>query len=426
MKLKLFLLGVVSFLMLPVLVELPALLAVNTASTPGQLDPTFGVDGIVQTNVGPFDVSTDVAIQPDGKIVIVGTAFGPPPSNFILIRYLTDGTVDQTFGDNGIVITNLSSSDIARKAVIHDGKIVVIGESNAGGNKAVALARYDADGNLDVTFGNNGVVVTPVGFTAEGWDIARQGDGKYVAVGGADDRFLIIRYNDDGSLDDAFGSNGVVHETDVYTVATSVAIQPNGKIVVAGRANGIGLLRYNSDGSRDSSFGANGFVHTGPPVAAAWDMLIQPDGKIVAVGSYASSIEFPAGLDMVVVRYTSSGDPDTSFGDNGRAILAVSAEADEALGVEQQPDGKLLVAGYSQSNQFTLLRLTTDGTLDSGFGTDGITGTGACCRAQALALQPDNKIVVTGFGFSDFITARFENDAAGGAQQFVFLPLIQR
>lgn len=251
-----------------------------------------------------------------------------------------------------------------------------------------------------------------------------------IGAGTGNNRFATVRYHNDGSLDDTFGVNGIVHEEDVGFFASAVGIQNDGKIVVAGLGYGMALIRYHPDGSRDTSFGSNGVIDTGPPLVAAWDMIIQPDGKIVAVGTAAAYEDDTLIHNMIIVRFNHDGSWDTDFGDDGQVILDFGQGHDEALGVALQTDGKILVAGYANTTisaeTFTLLRLTTNGELDAGFGEDGITNSGGCCRAQGLTLQDDNKIVVTGYGSNMFLTARFENDPLSAYNDIIYLPAIMK
>jgi uncharacterized delta-60 repeat protein len=264
----------------------------------GYLDPTFGGDGKVVTNfTRKNDLAFGVAIQSDGKIVVAGEAGNP--AKFALARYNANGHLDTTFSGDGKVITNLTpAADAARGVRIQsDGKIVVAGQAGAPAN--FALARYNADGTLDATFGSGGIVITNVNNTdsnaAHG--LAIQTDGKIVAAGfdlingpPTVRKFALARYNSDGTLDSTFESGDGMLDTKLTgdDVAFGVAIQSDGKIVAVGRASSrFGVARYNSDGSRDLSFSGNGDTTTdfSAGIDAAHGLAIQGDGKIVAAGS---------------------------------------------------------------------------------------------------------------------------------------------
>ena len=200
----------------------------------GTLDPTFGSGGIVTTDVG--DYCTTVAIQSDGKIVVAGT--GIYVGDFALARFNTDGSLDTGFGADGKVTTDFGSHDTPRSvAVQEDGKIILAG-SSAGD---FAIARYNHNGSLDPGFGAAGKVTTDFGASETGNSVAVQDDNKIVAAGysslGSElgSNFVLARYNSDGSLDTGFGSGGKVTTSfGGRAYGSSVAVQDDGKIVVAG------------------------------------------------------------------------------------------------------------------------------------------------------------------------------------------------
>lgn len=230
----------------------------------GSLDAAFGTGGKVITDIAPnkADVAMALALQPDGKIVVAGFNGAPVtprmPSDFVIVRYNSNGSLDPAFGTGGIVITNLNNEvDFASSLVIQpDGKMVVGGWTYNRNNSSYdfALARYDSNGNLDNGFGSGGIVVTDFGSMPNDvrddfiTSMVLLPDGKILAAGtGEPNRnttssdFVIARFNSNGSLDTTFGTNGKV-STDfngAIDCATSIALQPDGKFVVAGVANGL-------------------------------------------------------------------------------------------------------------------------------------------------------------------------------------------
>ena len=264
-------------------------------NTNGTLDPTFGGDGKVTTSLTPFDYefAGSVGLQADGKIVAAGSAL----SRFAVVRYNTDGTLDSSFSADGKLTTNFFRNDefdegAEALAIQTDGKIVAGGWG--GGNVRFALARYNADGSLDSTFSGNGKVVTDLTRGNDYLeDVAIDTDGKIIAAGGASKRFVLLRYNEDGTLDPSFSGDGkkFTSFTPGADAATGVAIQGDGKIVavgVAGRRNGrFAVARYNTDGSLDPNFGGDGKVMTDFTSGGdyAFDLALQSDGKIVAAGT---------------------------------------------------------------------------------------------------------------------------------------------
>ena len=252
-------------------------LIITVSADAGDLDTTFGGDGMVVTDFGESSEAIDVAVQADGRVVAVGYAHG-----FAVARYNVSGTLDATFGIGGKVITNFSTSQEAAFAVsiLSNGKILVGGYSkDAQAHARFALARYNTDGSLDTTFGTAGKVVTAFSNNDVIFDLAIQPDGRIVAAGwtgttpGQSNNLAVLRYNANGALDTMFGSAGLV-EIDMFgkiDSASEVLIQPDGHILVAGSAQygpGQGgpydflLVRLNTDGSLDTTFGIEGMVLT--------------------------------------------------------------------------------------------------------------------------------------------------------------------
>ncbi len=375
----------------------------------GDLDPTFGENGMVSTDFGPDgDGASAMAIQADGKIVAAGeAAYG---AEFGLARYNPDGTLDVTFGDGGRVTTDIPPSGAYAMAIQPDGKIVA-----AGGGRRFALVRYRPHGTLDPTFGGDGVVTT--NFHPEydvAYAVAIQADGKIVAAGVSsiearkyfdDTKIAVARYNADGSRDTSFGGDGRVTTdfTGTYDSAFAVVIQADGRIVVAGTAGAgrtFALVRYNPDGTRDSSFGSRGKVSTNSCCEVATSVAIQVDGKIVA-----------AGAPFALARYETDGSLDPTFGEDGIVTTdfltqPVGSHAGSwARGVAIQADGKIVAAGGSAvgsggDSEFALARYMPDGSLDATFGGDGRVTTDWTIDvddyAFALAIQADGKIVAAG------------------------------
>ncbi len=404
-------------LLLALLLLAMALLPVAAAD--GDLDPTFDSDGSVTTAIGSAgDVAYAVAIQDDGKIVVGGTYVnGTPNDDLFLARYNSDGSLDTTFDSDGIVTVSVAVGDDEGLdvALQSDGKILLagLGKAAAGKNHFI-LFRYNSDGSLDTSFDSDGMAAARIIDTnyGRGRAAAVQSDGKIVMAGdafdGFDARFAAARFNSDGSLDTGFDTDGQtaieIDADDDY--AYDLAIQTDGKIVLAGKSNNgsnddIALLRLNSDGSVDTSFDSDGIVITaiGAGHDEAQAVAIQSDGKIVVVGSSHNGSDD----DFAVVRYNSDGSLDTSFDSDGIVITAIGTNIDQAHDVHIQADGKILVAGLSKSgdNDMAVVRYNSDGSLDTTFGGgDGIVlvdpSGGFNDMAYGLAVQSDGKIVLAG------------------------------
>ena len=275
------------------------------AQEAGDLDTSFGVGGKVITDFsGSNDEATAVALQPDGKIVVVGgSSISEIGGLFALARYLPNGTLDTTFGGDGRVTTDVGGGIAHAVALQPDGKIVVAGSSTGPltGLTDFALARYLPSGTLDTTFGGTGLVTTDFGgFDDIAIAVMLQPDGKIVVVGRATSNpatghtdFALARYLPNGTLDTTFGDNGrVTTAFEDHSTAVAVALQLDGKIVAIGEANNLStgnrdfaLARYHPNGTLDTTFDGDGRVTTEfERDAPAADLALQPDGKIVLAG----------------------------------------------------------------------------------------------------------------------------------------------
>jgi uncharacterized delta-60 repeat protein len=412
-------------------------------AAPGDLDPTFGSGGKVITPFGTDGAALAVAVQSDGKIVAVGPSnsgtTSAPNYDFALVRYNTDGSLDSSFGTDGKVATDLGGiREVAWGVALQpDGKIVVAGESGSSTTiKDFALARYNTNGTLDSSFGTGGKVITPVSSLADGAGaVAIQSDGKIVAAGYSNSGtasavnrdFTLLRYNANGTLDNSFGVGGKVitdFGSSIDDQANAMAIQSDGKIIAVGKygldssaGTDYALARYNMDGSLDTSFGTGGKVLTS---VANYDealaVAIQADGKFVVAGISHNG----ANNDFSLVRYNTNGSLDNSFGTGGKVITAIGSGDDKALAVAIQSNGKIVVAGDSNSGtstapnyDFAVVRYNTDGTLDSSFGAGGKVITPISNRndfVYAATIQADGKIIVAGSSSTAFALVRYLGD----------------
>jgi uncharacterized delta-60 repeat protein len=417
--------------------------------------PAATARGFVTTNVASPSILADqanaIALQADGKIVAVGLVTGPTPSStdIAVARYTADGTLDLGFGGgDGIVTINASptGTETARGVAVQaDGRIVVAGTTTGIGND-ILLSRLNPDGTLDTSFGGDGIVTTPLSPGSDtGNAITLQADGKILVSGMSAGELTLVRYNTDGSLDTTFDLDGfaLAGTGPGNDEGLSVKTQPDGKIVVSGYATiGTGtaflLARFNADGSRDASFGANGLVITDvttgptpiPPFQEAGQALaILSDGRILVVGQ-APTATSPS--DIALVRYLSDGSLDTSFGTGGIVTTAAGAAQELGFGVALQPDGRIVVAGGNftpdSGPNIAVLRYNADGTLDATFGNGGIVTTSIAAGlgsevALSVALQPDGRIVIGGSSFSpngpttggftnDFTLVRYNSDGS--------------
>jgi len=386
----------------------------------GSLDPTFDNDGVVVTSMSVYaDYASAAVLYPatstdPEKILLAGKADfvkklargqSVVQADFALARYNADGTLDRTFNYQatkktttyGTVLTDLGGNDIIRDALVQDGKIVVVGESNASGTRDFALARYTADGRLDSTFGGTGVVTTSFGRTFHSGEGVALQQGKILAVGyvsdgsGGED-LALARYNLNGTLDTTFGASDpqnplagtgkVVSNITVNDEIFNVAVYPAGSqyqdyIVVVGQIYGLipgvawtlGVARFTPEGSLDTGFGQSGFVLS-PDTTFGYDVALQPDGKIVAAGWKTVDNE----RQFFVVRYDTSGNLDPTFGSGGEVTTPIPNLRGVGRSVWIQSDGKIVATGYAyepaspQRSYIALARYDTFGNLDPSFG----------------------------------------------------------
>jgi len=401
----------------------------------GDLDITFGGDGMVETDsgTGRHDRGADVALQSDGKLVVGGWyKSASKGTEFSVVRYNTDGSLDGTFGSGGIVRTSFGNKDdaVTGIAIQSDGKIVAGGYATVSNRLTFAVARYNTNGSLDTTFDGDGKLTTNVvSLGEEIRDIVIQPNGKIVAVGNAEiasgvTDFALVRYNANGSLDTSFGVGGKV--TTPGTVSSrAAALQADGMIVVAGGASlGEGsIARYNTNGSLDTSFAGNGLIEATEGVNYP-GLAIQADGSIVVAAN--------AGSDSHLARFDANGNLDPTLGGDGTATSPI----DEPYDVAIQPDGKIVTSGQGIFNgdvyPLSVVRLNSDGTLDATFGSGGvalvpITDPIATVGSR-LVLQPDGKIVAAGYvtdgsppwgdGNWNTLVVRFEGDSTAAALLF--------
>jgi uncharacterized delta-60 repeat protein len=346
----------------------PPNLTILRLNPDGSRDTSFGINGLVVKRLRSFVNGAAVAIQPDGKIVVGGFVVqdvGPGFNKraFLLVRLLSSGASDNSFGSGGQVISDLDPAQnitLTSLALQIDGKIVAIGYSGTANSPlSLIAARYNADGLLDNSFDGDGkqiINVNPAGNRANSVKI--QADGKIIIGGslrettGTITDFLVVRLNTNGSLDNTFDGDGKL-TTKIGTSTSAVnalSLQSDGKIVAAGNSNvganrNIALTRYNGDGSLDSSFDGDGIVVTDILDELASSAAIQPDGKILVGGQAILAPNTP--FHYLVSRYNSDGTPDLSFDGDGRVITAVTALTDRPNALLLQGDGRTVLAGYS-------------------------------------------------------------------------------
>ncbi len=380
-----------------------------TATLPANTAPTFNTgSGFATTLVGTSgNLGNAVVVQPDGKVIVGGGATVGAGNDFALARFNADGTLDATFGTSGHVTTDVGPSDaILSVALQSDGKIVAVGSAQSGPNVVAYVLRYNANGSLDTTFSGDGMVMLSQGSYDWATDVAVQSDGKIVVAGkslsgGGVNSISLARYTTAGVLDTTFSGDGLVlaSVSGNFNYGEAVALQSDGKILVGGNYyNGTtydaAVLRFTTAGVLDTTFSGDG-RHTFDTGGNdyIYDMALDSSGNIVVAG-----VSETAGNDAFLIgRLTTAGAMDTTFDTDGRRVTDISVGDDQAQGLAIQSDGKIVAGGYSGAD-FAVVRYTTTGALDATYDSDGIitTNLGGADAGNAVALRADGKLLVAG------------------------------
>ena len=407
-------------------------------------------------------------------LAAVVVPFAPSTAQDEAVSGYLPGSLDPGFGSGGVAVSSLSpktarvtvrrsanflggqatpsgfddSDEVYAAALQGDGKVVVVGSAVTDNHFDIILGRYNVDGSLDTSCGTDGsinynhrsqggVSVHGVDRQEHAYAVAVQTDGKIVVAGWYSHRndgevIIVLRFNTDCSLDTTFSSDGAVltHFGSESNYAHSVAIQNDGKIVVAGWAyinrnnrSDFAVLRFNTDGSFDTTFSSDGRVTTNfgtQSVEIAYSVAVQADGKIVAGGFSSIGSNEDAARDFALVRYDTDGSLDTTFGSGGKVTTAVGAGEDIAYSVAVQADGKIVAGGTAEDASgkkvFAVVRYDTDGSLDTTFGSGGKVTTSLTDtddEAYSLKIQVDGRIVVAGYSNENlFALVRYNTDGS--------------
>ncbi|TNE47690.1 MAG: T9SS type A sorting domain-containing protein [Bacteroidetes bacterium] len=417
------------------------ILAGSLFAQAGMIDSTFGNNGVFLSdfNSGGSDRICSVMVQLDGKVVAVGNSRSLNMYSVVLIRLLEDGNYDPDFGTDGVVLSDFGDvdSEFYAAALDQDQNIVATGYGNDGD---FMTARYLPDGSPDQSFGTNGIVYTDF-FNDEDYAnaIALQADGKIVTGGTGYDpndpddyKFALARFNSDGSLDTTFGNQGKVF-TKIGPgddEITSLVVQADGKVLAGGYTSVHPeytpcLVRYHPDGTLDTGFGSGGIVVdtlSNKPGLLRWVGLM-PDGRIVVVIRALGGNQ-----NHRVSRYLANGTPDSTFNGTGKLILDQAIDCRSLRSGLVTPDGKLVIGGNTTlSYKFLVGRINPDGSIDTTFGNNGFVKhqvTGAESDIYSLATTPDGSLIAAGYGnhgvntLYDFVLVKYLNDLQVGTLNF--------
>jgi uncharacterized delta-60 repeat protein len=410
------------------------------AGAAGTLNASFGSHGIAASG-GATRLFAD-AVEGDGKVVAAGEAGVGSTPDVLVARFDANGTLDRSFGAGGVTrgpaIAGAQGSLARAVAIQPDGKIVVVGKaSDRSGTYAEGLLveRFNADGTLDRGFGAGGVVDLGASAFADGYAVALQPDGKILATGSIDapgsggstyPRVAVARLNPNGSLDQGFRGAGLdVLDLGAFSYALAVALQSDGKIVIAGsQAPGLQvpnalIARLTPSGALDPGFAAGGaYAHQYAQGAASSSfnaVAVQPNGAIIAAGAAAAGQN---GADALVVRFTSAGRQDGSFGAGGvvysPSAVAFNQTAASSLpgidGVTVAPGGDIVGAGTfvnGLSSYATLWAFRSNGAADTSFGSHGaaVLAFGGSTESEdaAVAISPaTGDLLAAGDAFTQF------------------------
>lgn len=378
----------------------------------GSPDKSFSNNGRVKVGFGrayDFVEGRDVLVTSSGKVVITSALRSPGAEHFGLIRLRENGRRDRSFSKNGRRRTSFTGQDVPRRVIARGGGRILVGGS---AGTAFGLASYRRNGSLDPTFDGDGKVVTDVSEGQDQILDLRMQDGKILAAGVAGDEFAVVGYLPGGSPDSGFGDGGVVVTTEGFEgQVETVRLQPDGKLLAVGTSEpnqdsvrGVALSRFDADGSLDETFGGgDGRVTTFPPgreISRAHAVIVQPDGRIVVAGRSFGEGDYAR---FLVARYLQDGTLDGSFSGDGVIEHFVQPYYATAHALARQPDGKIVAAGWTDregtGNALAVTRYTPGGRLDKTFSRNGQTyfafGKQSSSVAYGLALR-HGRIVAAG------------------------------
>lgn len=356
----------------------------------GSMDNSFGTEGFVRVDHAKHtEKANAIALQADGRIVITGSESNknyPHDYDFATLRLNPDGSVDKSFGYEGWVITDLGTDDEFASviAIQPNGKILSAGRIDVGGHSDFAMVRYLPDGSLDSLFGNAGIVQTTFLNDWRTWDeahaIALFPDGKILLGGYADARqlFGLAKYNPDGTIDSTFGEYGLVTMdwgNLKSGVITTIQITDDGGFLAGGQVSNmefpgkgnIAIVRYQSNGDLDPEFGLNGIAKISiGELSTIGDMKLMSDGSIIIAGT--SNIRWETYFDWLLVRLSANGKLDTSFDSDGYVTLIMGIGINSVNQVLVQPDDKIILTGNTKGgykgspSNFAAVRFLTEET----------------------------------------------------------------
>jgi uncharacterized delta-60 repeat protein len=403
----------------------------------GDPDSTFNDTGKVIYDYDMFDLYKDVKVQPDGKIIAVGSSMASTYMTSVIVvsRLLDNGAFDPSFGTNGHFVYSQDMFADATKCIIKDdGKILICGFSTDYTTYNMLIIQLDEYGNPDPEFGTNGVAKVNTSSGELNVSAMTLQEGKILLAGySLDSEYrnapVLLRLTETGVLDTSFGVNGIatIPITETDNEFSALALQSDGKILAAGHiSNGLSwfsllIARFDQNGNIDSTYATDGVVNLNLNNVddEFYDMQLQDNDEVILTGFTVDQTNY--NYHLLLMKFDANGMPVTSFGNNGNVTWGdVPYTFGDAIVI--QPGGKILIAGCTgglmpDNNDWALWRFNPDGNLDNTFGTNGLTTTeffGNADEALGIALSAD-KIILAGKTRNaentlDFAIAEYWND----------------
>ena len=400
-------------------------------ATDGDLDTTWGGDGVVVSTHATESAANAIANYPDNRVLVVGWVADSTASRILVNRFLADGSADTSCNGTGEFIDTVNDAVASDVVVLSDGSFVIAGTIQINNKGALFVAKFTNTCNFDATFGNNGIATYSAGDGTSARALTIQPDGKFIVVGAeyptvsdsSDQRILVARFSAAGVIDNSFGINGrFISTANQKGQAQDVVIDSTGRIVFVGSIVGTVapdaaiVGRLTNTGSLDASFATQGYLineFNGDPRLNA--IAIRPNGNLVAVGTYGGP--FPSTQQSpIVVCLTQTGAFDSDCGVNGWTYLPTLNSDIYADDVVVTADDAILLSGMTESIDPApmVMRLDPTGGRDNNFGSSGTwLGTGLTGRMYSLAIQADGRILSAGndeeIGLSSVIVIRLNN-----------------
>ena len=402
------------------LIFIISLFTFTLKAQPYPLDSTFDLNGVNMVNMTTSGMGViKVATQSNEKIVLCASKnSGSEMYDFSVIRFNADGKIDSTFGINGIAVKDLQSNDNLTQdiCVQNDDKIIVVGTSGNFNNRDFIMVRFNSDGTADPTFGNNGVVRINIMYDDIFYAVHLQSDGKILAAGTANNLGYIYRFLENGTPDSTFGSNGSVSISVGWaTIIKDIATAGENDIYLAGQLAGSSadgfLTKLHSNGSINTFFGLNGnYIVDFLNQEYVNAIVCQPDGKILVGGAYGSMVGSNPLGKLMVLRLMPEGTLDQSFNNSGILTFVFEPNTENLChSLVLMPSGEIFATGYSGDittsyTKLSVAKIKPDGSLDSTFAFNGklVTDFGSPNeKAHGAILTSDNKIIVSGYSGSN-------------------------